>query len=57
MRTRGIWPGDGGFAVRTFVLICVIAAGLFGALTVSRKIMFVRALPGAVALVVDILLR
>src|SRR5216117_3804034 len=53
----GIWLGDGGFAVRTFFLLCVIAAGLFGALTVSRKILLVQALPGAVALLADILLR
>lgn len=47
----GIWLGEEGFAVRVFFLICVIVAGLFGWLTVSRKILFVQALPGAVALV------
>jgi putative membrane protein len=49
----GVHLGEGGFAVRAFFLICVIVAGVFGALTVSRKILFVQALPGAVALAVD----
>jgi putative membrane protein len=53
----GIYLGEGGFAVRTFFLICVIVAGIFGALTVSRKILFVQALPGAVAMLVDVLAR
>ena len=33
-----------------FFLGCVVVAGVFGAATVSRKILFVQALPGAVAL-------
>jgi putative membrane protein len=38
-------------AIAIFFLACVIAAGLYGALTVSRRILFVQALPAAVALV------
>jgi putative membrane protein len=34
-----------------FFLACVIVAGLFGALTVSRRILFIQALPAALALV------
>ncbi|MDR7332460.1 DUF1304 domain-containing protein [Roseateles asaccharophilus] len=33
-----------------FFLGCVVVAGLFGAATVSKKILFVQALPGALAL-------
>ncbi len=33
-----------------FFLGCVVVAGLFGAATASRKILFVQALPGAIAL-------
>ena len=33
-----------------FFLGCVVVAGLFGAATASRKILFVQALPGALAL-------
>jgi putative membrane protein len=37
-------------AFRLFFLICVIVAGMFGALTVSRRILLVQALPAALAL-------
>ena len=47
----GLWLGDAGFAIKVFFLGCVIVAGVFGALTVNRKILFVQALPAAVALV------
>ena len=40
-----------GFQAQVFFLSCVILAGVFGGLTVSRRILFVQALPGAVALV------
>jgi putative membrane protein len=36
--------------VRVFFLACVIVAGIFGALTVSRRILWVQALPAALAL-------
>ena len=48
----GIYLGEPGFQVKAFFLICVVVAGLFGGLTVSRKILFVQALPAAVALAV-----
>jgi putative membrane protein len=41
-----------GFQVRIFFLGCVIVAGVYGALTVSRRILVVQALPAAVALAV-----
>jgi putative membrane protein len=37
-------------ALVVFTLSCVIAAGVFGALTVSKRIFFVQALPAALAL-------
>jgi putative membrane protein len=43
--------GPAGDAVKLFFLGCVIVAGVFGAVTVSRRILWVQALPGAVALV------
>jgi putative membrane protein len=39
-----------GFQVKVFFLGCVIVAGLFGAATVSRRILVVQALPAALAL-------
>lgn len=41
--------GDGGFGVRLFFLSCVIVAGLFGAATANRRILWVQAVPGAIA--------
>ncbi|MFE5948120.1 DUF1304 domain-containing protein [Streptomyces sp. NPDC056480] len=38
------------FRVRVFFLSCVIIAGLYGAATANRRILFAQALPGALAL-------
>jgi putative membrane protein len=46
----GLLRVNDGRAIETFFLCCVIAAGVFGAATASRKILFVQALPAAVAL-------
>ena len=45
----GLWLGADGFAIKLFFLGCVIVAGVFGALTVGRKILFIQALPAALA--------
>ena len=47
----GLYLGDGGYAVKVFFLACVIVAGVFGAATVSRRILYVQALPAALALI------
>jgi putative membrane protein len=47
----GLVLGDAGNWIKIFFLGCVIVAGVFGALTVGRKILWVQALPGAVAMV------
>jgi putative membrane protein len=44
------WSLVAGAQVAVFFLACVIAAGVFGAITASRKILWVQALPGAIAL-------
>jgi putative membrane protein len=36
--------------VKVFFLACVVVAGVYGAATASRKILFVQALPAAIAL-------
>lgn len=46
----GLTLGTSGHPVIFFFLGCVIVAGIFGGLTASRKILFVQALPGAVAM-------
>ena len=40
----------GAFDFKVFFLACVIVAGVFGAATASRKILWVQAVPGLVAL-------
>ena len=47
----GLTLGAAGRGVVIFFLLCVIAAGVFGAATASMKILYVQALPGVVALV------
>ena len=46
----GLWLGAAGFGVKAFFLVCVLVAGLVGAATVSRKILFIQALTAALAL-------
>ena len=48
----GLLLGDAGIQVKVFFLSCVIVAGVFGTVTVSRKIFWVQAIPGVVALAV-----
>ena len=42
--------GAAGHATAIFFLSCVVVAGLFGGFTANRAILWVQALPGAVAL-------
>lgn len=46
----GLALGAAGLEVKLFFLACVIVAGVFGAVTVNRYILFVQALPAIVAL-------
>ena len=49
----GLLLGVAAFAlqIKTFFLLCVIVAGVYGATTVSRRILYVQAAPAAIALV------
>jgi putative membrane protein len=51
-----LWGLVAGRPVQVFFLACVLAAGLYGAATASRKILFVQALPAAVALAAVLLM-
>ena len=53
----GLGLGDAGFSIRVFFLVCVIVAGVFGAATANRRILWVQALPGAAALALTFLTR
>jgi putative membrane protein len=46
----GLLLGQEGFGVKVFFLICVMTAGVYGAATANRKILFVQALPAALGL-------
>jgi putative membrane protein len=46
----GLSLGSAGTGVKVFFLCCVLVAGVFGALTASRKILWVQALPAAIGL-------
>jgi putative membrane protein len=43
------------FQIKMFFLVCVIVAGIYGAATVSRRIVYVQALPAALALILLLL--
>lgn len=47
----GLWRGADGREFVLFFLVCVIVAGIFGAVTASKKILFVQALPAVAALI------
>jgi putative membrane protein len=51
----GLALGPDGTAVKVFFLGCVLIAGIYGALTASRKILFVQAVPAAIGLVLVLL--
>jgi putative membrane protein len=46
----GLSLGAAGRSVVVFFLLCVIAAGVFGAVTANVKILFAQAVPGIIAL-------
>lgn len=46
----GLYLGAAGAQIQLFFLGCVIVAGLFGAATASRKILFIQALPAVLGM-------
>lgn len=51
----GLWLGAEDESVVVFFLVAVIAAGIFGAATANRRILFIQALPAAIALALTLL--
>ena len=47
----GLYLGSAGHSVKVFFLLCVLIAGLYGAATANRRILFVQAIPAAIGLV------
>ncbi len=46
----GLVAREAAFAIKVFFLTCVIVAGVFGAATAKTTILFIQALPAALAL-------
>jgi putative membrane protein len=53
--TWGAWLGSEGEPIVLFFLGCVVMAGIFGAATVGRRILWVQAFPAAVGIVLVLL--
>ena len=51
----GLSLGEAGSAIKIFFLVCVLIAGVFGAATVNRRILWIQAAPAAIALVLLLL--
>ena len=51
----GLSLGAGGASVKIFFLVCVLVAGVYGAATASKKILFVQAIPAAIGLLLVLL--
>jgi putative membrane protein len=47
----GVALGAGGTQIKIFFLTCVLIAGLYGAATVSRKILFIQGVPAIISLI------
>jgi putative membrane protein len=46
----GLLLGPAGMGVKLFFLACVLVAGLYGGATVGRRILFIQAVPAAIAI-------
>ena len=47
----GLSMGSAGTSIKIFFLVCVVIAGIYGAATASRKILFFQAMPAALGLI------
>lgn len=51
----GLSLGVEGLHIKLFFLACVLIAGIFGAMTVSRRILYIQGMPALLALVLLLL--
>ncbi|PUA30627.1 MAG: hypothetical protein B0W54_09200 [Cellvibrio sp. 79] len=47
----GLWLGEAGKAIELFFLICVAVAGIFGAATAAKKILYIQTVPAVIAII------
>ena len=50
----GLLLGPAGETVKLFFLGCVVVAGVYGAITVNRRILYVQAVPAAIGVVLTL---
>ena len=53
----GLLLTDNGFSVKLFFLICVVVAGIFGGITVNRRILFIQATPAIIGIILVVLAK
>ena len=46
----GLWMGAEGHGAKLFFLACILVAGLYGAATANKRILFIQAIPAAIGL-------
>ncbi len=46
----GLWLGAAGTPVKFFFLVCIAIAGIFGAATAAKKILYIQTLPALIAM-------
>lgn len=51
----GLSLGEAGLSIKLFFLGCVIVAGVYGAVTVGRKILFIQAMPAVIGFLLLVL--
>jgi putative membrane protein len=47
----GLYLGQAGNHIKVFFLLCVLVAGLYGAATANKRILFIQVIPSLVGLI------
>lgn len=46
----GLWLGAAGTSIKVFFLVCIAIAGIYGAATAARKILYIQTIPALLGL-------
>lgn len=46
----GLYLGPDGFSIKVFFLLCVLVAGVYGAATANKRILFIQVIPATLGL-------
>lgn len=47
----GLWLGAEGVQIKLFFLLCIAIAGIYGAATAAKKILYIQTIPAAIAII------